>query len=384
VIRGISAEDRFVLGCLRGYLGDLRRVECGGLNWAEVERKIEAQRVGGAVFQGLQRVGAASSVPTALIGRLQADYYKTAGRVLEMTEEARRVLRAFQERGIEAILLKGVFLANQVYDTPGVRPMGDVDLLVRERHLPDAEAILLRLGYQQVREVMPERWEEDLHHHLAPFFNGRVGVEIHQSVAIKTHPLTAEVEGLWQRKRPVPSIAPNAFALSPEDMILHLCVHCAFRWHPAKLLNLLDVAQVLRTPSEAPQWQPVLERARRLRIERQLCFPLELAARLLGAHVPRWVRQELTDRAKPISVEMGLTQFLALSIARTEPILPLPLLVALAERACAVSSSKGRRLGLVKTLLFPPPETIARLVPGTTLTLALRLLSAAARPFRAL
>ncbi|MBM4049951.1 MAG: nucleotidyltransferase family protein, partial [Planctomycetes bacterium] len=156
VIRGISAEDRFVLGCLRGYLGDLRRVECGGLNWAEVERKIEAQRVGGAVFQGLQRVGAASSVPTALIGRLQADYYKTAGRVLEMTEEARRVLRAFQERGIEAILLKGMFLANQVYDTPGVRPMGDVDLLVRERHLPNAESIMLRLGYKQVREVMPE------------------------------------------------------------------------------------------------------------------------------------------------------------------------------------------------------------------------------------
>ena len=48
---------------------------------------------------------------------------------------------------IEVIPLKGLHLAHRVYPSPGLRDMGDLDLLVRRSRLREADAALKQLGY---------------------------------------------------------------------------------------------------------------------------------------------------------------------------------------------------------------------------------------------
>ena len=62
-------------------------------------------------------------------------------------EQLRLVLREFQAHGIVCVLLKGADLIARLYGVWGLRPMADVDLLVRERDLPAIDRIVTGLGY---------------------------------------------------------------------------------------------------------------------------------------------------------------------------------------------------------------------------------------------
>ena len=80
--------------------------------------------------------------------RLQSEV--VAASVLDLVgeQELRRVLLTLNERGIRALLLKGVPLAYTVYQSPSLRPRGDTDLLIRESDLAKVSRILRELGYR--------------------------------------------------------------------------------------------------------------------------------------------------------------------------------------------------------------------------------------------
>ena len=75
------------------------------------------------------------------------------------------LLSAFQDQGIRALALKGVALANTVYPRPGLRPMRDMDILVREQDARPAQAKLLDLGFVPEHE---RTGPEEPQHHLPP------------------------------------------------------------------------------------------------------------------------------------------------------------------------------------------------------------------------
>ncbi|MGX9727267.1 MAG: nucleotidyltransferase family protein [Candidatus Electronema sp. VV] len=51
--------------------------------------------------------------------------------------------------GINLLAVKGIALADAVYSEPGLRPMRDIDLLLRHEDAARAEELLLTLGWQQ-------------------------------------------------------------------------------------------------------------------------------------------------------------------------------------------------------------------------------------------
>lgn len=56
---------------------------------------------------------------------------------------------ALRERGIEPLLVKGPAVAALLYDRPGERPYGDIDLLVARRDAQAARETLTALGYRE-------------------------------------------------------------------------------------------------------------------------------------------------------------------------------------------------------------------------------------------
>src|SRR4051812_26165067 len=73
---------------------------------------------------------------------LQDVYLHNALRNVTIWEELSAVLWTFQDAGVPVILLKGAHLAELVYGSPALRPMVDLDLLVRETDLVRAERCL--------------------------------------------------------------------------------------------------------------------------------------------------------------------------------------------------------------------------------------------------
>ncbi|MEJ2068649.1 MAG: nucleotidyltransferase family protein [Deltaproteobacteria bacterium] len=106
------------------------------------------------------------AVPLSTFNLLRSTYYQTLAQNTLMYQELERILTALDEAGIAVIVLKGAALAATVYEDIGLRPMGDLDLLVREEEFQEALDVLLSIGYMQ--EPMPHQE-----------FNRQIGYNVH-------------------------------------------------------------------------------------------------------------------------------------------------------------------------------------------------------------
>lgn len=88
-------------------------------------------RVAPLLYRQLKKLEA-SDVPSEIMQELRTYYLRTAARNMDFYRQMSAILQCFQSENIPVIPLKGLYLAEHVYRNIGVRPMGDVDVLVRQ------------------------------------------------------------------------------------------------------------------------------------------------------------------------------------------------------------------------------------------------------------
>ena len=76
------------------------------------------------------------SPPASVWNRLQAVDADSRARTRRMLGATTELLTALENAGILALPLKGVVLAPVYYPDPGMRPLGDIDILVHEEDIP--------------------------------------------------------------------------------------------------------------------------------------------------------------------------------------------------------------------------------------------------------
>lgn len=88
-----------------------------------------------------------------------------------------RIAKAFQQGGLDLMVLKGMWLQAYAYRDPDERPFADLDLLVRRTELAAAEREFVALGYRLLIDapgdvarlyVSPDGFQIDLHYDLFP------------------------------------------------------------------------------------------------------------------------------------------------------------------------------------------------------------------------
>ncbi|MCI5129143.1 MAG: hypothetical protein D3907_11730, partial [Candidatus Electrothrix sp. AUS3] len=100
-------------------------------------------------------------------------------------------------------------------------------------------------------------------------------------------PLTIDIEGLWQRAQPASVGGVDTLTLSPEDLLLHLCLHTAVH-HPYSngLRALCDIRETVPHYRDEMDWKTVQRRAEEWGMGNAIYLTLYLAKSLLGAEVP--------------------------------------------------------------------------------------------------
>lgn len=138
-------------------------------------------------------------------------FWLTAGYNLLICRQAGAILSALGKNDIPVIVLKGISLAESIYPHIGMRPMADIDLLIRERDLTLASQRLAELGYK-----------------LKPANSGRLYVKdggIRICVDLHTKIPYLKEEEIWDTARPIKINGSNAATLSIEQNIIYLCYH---------------------------------------------------------------------------------------------------------------------------------------------------------------
>lgn len=260
--------------------------------WAALAARAAADDVGALLLHRLERRGLDGHVPAAHHLAL-AEARRAAGEAnARLFAELGAVVDGLGD--IPVVVLKGAYLAGALYEHPSLRSMEDIDLLVPRGRLGDAARVLEAMGYGH---LTPEhmRGVFALNHHLPPFSRpGATVIELHWSIdalcaradgGAPVSPFDIDVDALWAGARPARVAGHEVLALSPEDLLLHLCVHAGFHHglHVA-MRRLCDVALV--AASERMDWARLAETGRRWRAEPLAGVLLRLARDLLGAPVP--------------------------------------------------------------------------------------------------
>lgn len=221
--------------------------------------------------------------------------------LLAQSEEA-GVLRAMRDAGVPLIVLKGAVLAETVYPAFGLRPMGDLDLLVWPHDAPAARAALHAIGF----EAVPRGPGNNV-----AGIDGRISGEESfvrergaRSLAVDLHTRLLSVDRylasfgelsngeFWARARPAIVAGEECLALAPEDQLLHCCVHASIH-HPFSHLPSYFDAHLLVATTDGLDWYTLVERAAEARVRTAAYAALLTTRNLLGTPVPGRVLRTL-------------------------------------------------------------------------------------------
>ncbi|MFB6230873.1 MAG: nucleotidyltransferase family protein [Salinibacter sp.] len=304
-----SSEIELLLCCARTQINDetaaqIQNLARDPLDWSSVLQLADEHMVLPLLHQALDEV-VPDAVPPAVQDRLRTAFHANVRNNLLLTHELMDLLALFDEHDIPAVPFKGPVAAASVYDDLHLRPFGDLDLLVSLEDVTRAQTLLLDRQFEDWEPLppldvldfdRPPSWYSAL---TEPFGKAKtyvrateqgdkVPIELHWELMPPyfRHPL--DPEPLWERLRTVPLQGTPVPTFSPEDTLLHFCLHgTVHRWSHLRLV--CDVAEFLRRPPEV-EWNQLIGRADKLDSERLLLLGLRLAHELLGAPLPASIR----------------------------------------------------------------------------------------------
>jgi hypothetical protein len=260
--------------------------------WNEVVDTAVTHGLAPLLFKRLKESGARSYVPADAWKRLRLQYFKCAPRNVRLYRELGPVLRCLRNSGIKVIVLKGAYLAEAVYSDVAVRPMTDVDLMVPKAELPRALTVLLDLGGVHVQfEDIESRCKRN--RHIPPVVVRDLDIEMHWTIASPTGLFRIDAADLWDRARPATIAGVEVLALSPGDMLLHLCLHASLDGLCGGLGPFCDIAEVIHHSRSEIDWARAVRSAREWGAARYVGLMLNLARSMLDAEVPDDVLEQL-------------------------------------------------------------------------------------------
>jgi hypothetical protein len=283
----MTREDRILFACARQdftsahreTVEELARQGFDGINFDGINLAAIAERHGVLPIVGanLRRCDpAALRLSDALVERLEIAAFENA--LLKERDAARLsdALSRLREVRLEAMLLKGAALDLLVYAEPWVTSSRDTDLLVRPlpgfRSGPEERELRSALYRQGI--------ECDLDKHHDVDMNGVLPIPFAR---------------IWQDARPIDFRGRDAWVMSPEDLLISLCINsCRKRFR--RLKSLFDIAETVRRgadPAWEIDWERLTSKARDYRCEGIVFAALLTTAETVGCGLPEGFLESL-------------------------------------------------------------------------------------------
>ncbi|MGB8509120.1 MAG: nucleotidyltransferase family protein [Pyrinomonadaceae bacterium] len=270
----------------------IRALLPGTLDWAYIYQLAKRHSVL-SLFYWRLREAAPDAIPAAQLKKFRENYRDNAARNLFLAGELVRIIKKFEDAGVEAIPYKGPALAITAYGNLSLRRFVDLDIMVRKKDVARAMELLEDGGYEpQLRLTDSQQALLLRTQHNFPFTRegGRLIVELHWEVAARQYASSLSAEDLWGRLQRMTINNTKVKTLSVEDLLLSLCVHGSKHlWE--RLAWICDVAELIN--SQQVDWTWLVRRATEARHERMLLLGLRLSHELLDAPLP----DELRDAA---------------------------------------------------------------------------------------
>ncbi|MFH1772362.1 MAG: nucleotidyltransferase family protein [Candidatus Omnitrophota bacterium] len=263
----------FLLGFNSGFF--LQKASRRYFNWEQFTLLSLKESVGELFYQRLKENNLTAKIPLKAKALLKERYYKTAARNIFLMQECEKLFGIFSQKNIDLLALKGIFLMENAYKNPALRPMTDIDLLIKRHDLIKTDELLCSMGYLPLSRAenflkMSSYGSINNIMYKAPLPLSYF-LHIHWHIVNSTWPVarfaqSIDIKQIWENAGTSRVCAKNIFVLSPDDLILHLCFHGLLHGFN-KLILLADLACALSVYKSEIAFGSIYEKAKKWRIE---------------------------------------------------------------------------------------------------------------------
>jgi len=249
------------------------------LLWEACRRYVDVEAVQGAISNGADVGQAAGAATRHGIAPLLWRALRTAGAVDALGED-QQSLRSVAELhqmealvifpravsaallplidgGLEPVVMKGPVLAAR-YPEPGLRPMGDIDVLLPRQYHERALRLLGNAGWEIYRPARRDRYDTVLVNDEIP----SLALELHFGLESSYEKVTElDPVALWERRQPLDCLGTPAYGLPVAEELVTLAAHAGKPFHGfSRLVWIADLAMAVGHAEEAQQpvdWEKV-------------------------------------------------------------------------------------------------------------------------------
>lgn len=271
---------------LRAAHRDAAGIDEHRIDWPATTRAAVTDWLGGILLQAVDRHRWTVPKEQLMQLRWQALQIRRSNlRLMRCLDHAARVLK---EQSIEVLALKGAALNLTLYDQGDLRPMSDLDLMVRSDDATRSVEVLELNGYRRGHALVHPDFFPRFHYEteLETVESNPIRIDLH---ARPFRPMrcaaTLPDNALWEWATSV--AVDKGFVRIPvaEEQLIHLAAHSAFHGHD-RLLWMYDLCRLIDTQRFGINWDRVVETSRRFELVLPLHSALRRAADLWPGLIP--------------------------------------------------------------------------------------------------
>ena len=328
------------------------------LDWAYIIEEAQDQDIAPLIYYHLSRFK--EKISSHVLSELKKIFEKVRDTNSRLYEELKKIIRCLKENNIDAMLLKGMDLAARIYPDIALRPMTDIDLLIKKEDLAKCEKPLSSLnylvhpGFRKILDTPPSPYLNAVvcKKLTSPF----VSLHLHWHILNYTfspgygYISNLDIDSIWQEAELTKIDNVEVLRMAPHHLLLHLSEH-HLKHYFDRLILLTDIDSLLNYYRGTFNWERTLRNAFEFNFSRVLFYTLYIVSHILGTVVPK----DILFRLKPNRTSRFENKFID-SILTRKPSRNLSFFMFL-----GMNKGAARKIRFISRTILPHPRYIFQL-----------------------
>ncbi|MBW1701578.1 MAG: nucleotidyltransferase family protein [Deltaproteobacteria bacterium] len=257
----------------------IRREVNNGLEWYRLINIALYNGLASLLYRHLKDLELFPLAPEWFEEALEKVYNKTVFHNLRILRFLNDLGQILKKENIPVIILQGAALLMSVYDDPGVRPMEDIDLMVRPDHRRRLQRIFQEMGFSS-DSIYPDTYRKGI-----IYIDIHVDILSSERIHARKWVMNTGPEDIWNSALPLMDKSIPLYRLTPFDNLIALSNHL-LKHNLERLKWFMDIREIILAESGTFDWDRFVFRCRESGSDRCVLYILLLARRLLGLEVP--------------------------------------------------------------------------------------------------
>ena len=352
-----TMEDSLLVYCCRTRNGDPPVIR--DIDWNIFLKKARNEGVSPLVFSRLPGLAEHYDIPEYVAEELKKDYYLSATKNALIFEELKKVLGLFNQSKLQIIVMKGAALAETIYGNLALRPMSDIDLLVKKEDLHQVDELLKKLGYSPADRSVDDVDFTSTYLTTLDYRNSAKNspsFHIHWHFVNSTIPNESyinhiKMDDIWQDAVKTNIADIETWVMSPHHLIIHLSEHALRVTHSlSKLSYFCDIDKAINYYGKDLDWNLLVRDTIRFNLNKMVYTTLYFSRYFIKAEVPKDVLLKLKPKRFSIPEKIFMRK-----TAENKRTPGMSYLIHL-----SMNKGLAKKLKFMVRTLFPPKDILAQ------------------------